>query len=119
MVEHNHIHGVMQVLADGGGVYTLGLQPGTVLRSNYIHDVRRSGTAHGGAPNNGFFLDQGSRGFLLADNVVRQTSGEPVRFHQCERGWHQWRDNHFGDAAAASSAAAEVIRTAGPRSERR
>ena len=119
VVEHNHIHGVMKVLADGGGVYTLGLQPGTVLRSNYIHDVRRSGTAHGGAPNNGFFLDQGSKGFLLEGNVVRETSGEPVRFNQCERGWHRWRDNYFGGAAAASSAVAEVIRKAGPRSARR
>ena len=107
------------LLADGGGIYTLGFQPGTVLRSNYIHDVRRSGTAHGGAPNNGFFLDQGSKGFLLEGNVVRETSGEPVRFNQCERGWHRWRDNYFGSAAAASGAVAEVIRAAGPRSERR
>ncbi|MGC6489061.1 MAG: hypothetical protein ACON4Z_15540, partial [Planctomycetota bacterium] len=104
VVEHNHIHDVMQLLADGGGVYTLGLQPGTVLRQNYVHDVHRSGAAHGGAPNNGFFLDQGSKGYLLEGNVVRATSGAPVRFNLSERGWHQWRGNFFGDAAAVGEA---------------
>ena len=39
LVENNHIHHVMQILSDGGGIYTLGRQPGTVLRGNVIHDV--------------------------------------------------------------------------------
>ena len=115
VVERNHIHDVMKLLADGGGIYTLGLQPGTVLRHNYIHDVHRSGTAHGGAPNNGFFLDQGSKGYLLEANVVRATSGDPVRFNLSERSWHTWRGNFFGDAAAAGAGAAVVVRQAGPR----
>ena len=115
VVEHNHIHDVMQVLADGGGIYTLGLQPGTVLRRNFIHDVRRSGTAHGGAPNNGFFLDQGSKGYLLEANVVRATSGAPVRFNLSERAWHEWRGNFFGEDAASAPGAAVVARQAGPR----
>ncbi len=114
-MERNHIHDVMKLLADGGGIYTLGLQPGTVLRHNYIHDVHRSGTAHGGAPNNGFFLDQGSKGYLLEANVVRATSGDPVRFNLSERSWHTWRGNFFGDAAAAGAGAAVVVRQAGPR----
>jgi len=115
VVEHNHVHDVMQVLADGGGIYTLGLQPGTVLRRNFIHDVRRGPTAHGAAPNNGFFLDQGSKGFLIEGNVVRGASGGPVRFNLCERQWHQWRGNFFSEAAAASAAAQQVCRRAGPR----
>lgn len=119
VVEHNHIHDVMQLLADGGGIYTLGSQPGTVLRHNYIHDVRRSSTAHGGAPNNGFFLDQGSEGYVIEGNVVCRTSGDAVRFNLSEREWHQWRGNFFGDAATAGAAAQEVIRLAGPRAQRR
>lgn len=114
LVEANHIYDVMQKLADGGGIYTLGLQPGTVLRANSIHDVHRSPFAHGGAPNNGFFLDQGSKGFLLENNVVRQTSGEPIRFNQCQRDWHTWSENYLGDQAATSSAAELIIRRAGP-----
>jgi len=101
-VEYNHIYDVMKKLADGGGVYTLGFQPGTVLRGNLIHDVHRSAFAHGGAPNNGFFIDEGSKGFLFESNVVHATSGESVRFNQCQREWHTWKGNAFdGDATAA------------------
>ncbi len=95
VVEYNHIHDVMQKLADGGGIYTLGFQPGTVLRANHIHDVKRTAFAHGGAPNNGFFIDEGSKGFLFEANVVYRTSGGAVRFNQNQREWHTWRDNHF------------------------
>jgi len=49
VVEYNHIYDVMKQLADGGGIYTLGFQPGTTLRGNRIHDVLRSEYAHGGA----------------------------------------------------------------------
>jgi len=98
---------VMKALADGGGIYTLGFQPGTVLRGNLIHDVHRSAYAHGGAPNNGFFIDEGSKGFRFESNVVHRTSGQSVRFNQCQREWHTWNGNAFdGDATAAHIAAA-------------
>ena len=54
-IEHNHIHHVMQELNDGGGIYTLSNQPGTVIRGNHIHDNR-------GSPG-GIYLDEGS-GFI-------------------------------------------------------
>jgi hypothetical protein len=101
IVEHNHIHDVMKLLADGGGIYSLGFQPGTVMRGNLIHDVHRSSVAQGGAPNNGFFVDEGSKGFLFEENVIYGTSGEPVRFNQNQREWHTWKDNQFGIRAAA------------------
>ena len=107
IAEYNHIYDVMKTLADGGGIYTLGFQPGTVLRGNLIHDVHRSAYAHGGAPNNGFFVDEGSKGFLFESNVVHRTSGESVRFNQCQREWHTWKGNAFdGDATPARIAAA-------------
>jgi hypothetical protein len=107
IAEYNHIYDVMKTLADGGGFYTLGFQPGTVLRGNLIHDVHRSAYAHGGAPNNGFFIDEGSKGFLFESNVVHKTSGESARFNQCEREWHTWKGNAFdGEATAARIAEA-------------
>jgi hypothetical protein len=118
VVEYNHIYDVMQKLADGGGVYTLGLQPGTVFRGNYMHDVHRSAFAHGGAPNNGFFIDAGSRGFLFESNVVHATSGGAVRFNQCEQEWHTWKDNAFDEAATPTIIAA-AARQAGPQSPRK
>ncbi len=94
-VEANHIHDVMLRMADGGGVYTLGYQPGTVFRGNLIHDVPRNEYAQG-APNNGFFLDEGSKGFRFEANTVYATAGTPVRLNDCKRQWHEWKDNRFG-----------------------
>ncbi len=115
VIEYNHIYDAMKKLADGGGVYTLGFQPGTVLRGNLIHDVHRSAYAHGGAPNNGFFVDQGSKGFLFESNVVHKTSGESVRFNQCQRDWHTWMGNAFdGDTTAARITEATARAGLGP-----
>jgi len=82
IIECNHIHNVLQKLCDGGCIYTLGLQPGTVLRGNLLHDALRSEAAQG-APNNGIFFDQGSRDFLVQRNDLRHLrrahSFQPVR----------------------------------------
>jgi hypothetical protein len=110
VAEYNHMYDVMKTLADGGGVYTLGFQPGTVLRGNLIHDVHRSAYAHGGAPNNGFFIDEGSKGFLFESNVVHKTSGASVRFNQCQREWHTWKGNAFDAEATADRIAAAAER---------
>ncbi|MCP5518544.1 MAG: right-handed parallel beta-helix repeat-containing protein [Verrucomicrobiales bacterium] len=113
VAEFNHIHHVMQKLADGGGIYTLGYQPGTVLRGNLIHDVPRSAFAHGGAPNNGFFIDEGSKGFLFESNVVYATSGRSVRFNQNQPEGHTWKANAF-DEATTPEAIAEAVTRTGP-----
>lgn len=78
-VERNHIYGVMKVLSDGGGIYTLGLQPGTVLAGNLIHGV----PVHAGrAESDGMFLDEGTTGLLIEGNVIYDIEGPPLRFHQ-------------------------------------
>lgn len=100
VVEYNHIHDVMKMLADGSGIYTLGFQPGTVLRANHIHDIHRSAFAQGGASNNGFFIDEGSKGFLFERNVVYATPGGALRFNSCKSEWHEWKDNLFDVAVA-------------------
>lgn len=103
LVEFNHIHDVTMKLADGAAIYALGYQPGSVLRGNHIYRVLRSSYAHGGAPNNGIYLDEGSKGFLVANNVVYDTSGEPVRLNENKMQWHTWRDNHLGQAAGRAT----------------
>jgi len=98
-IEWNHVHNVMNRLGDGGCIYTLGLQPGTQIRFNHLHDVHRSPLCQA-APNNGMFIDEGSKGFHFERNVIYRTSAEPVRFNQCARDWHTWKDNVEGDIAA-------------------
>lgn len=117
LVEYNDVHDVMKMLADGGGIYTLGLQPGTVLRGNLLYDVHRSAFAHGGAPNNGIFFDQGSKGYLVEGNIIYNTSGDPVRFNQTGPENLDLRENTFGIAPGEPAFPVEAAAKAGPRPE--
>lgn len=76
----NHISSVMLLLGDGGGIYTLGNQPGSMVKGNYIHDIQRS-PLNGASDNNGIYPDQGSSGIAYTENVVHDTASSPVRFH--------------------------------------
>jgi hypothetical protein len=115
LVAYNQIHDCMMRLADGGGIYTLGYQPGTVLRGNWIYDIHRSGYAHGGAPNNGIFFDQGSKGYLVEGQIIYNTSGKPIRFNQCKKEFMTWKGNSFGVKPDQSGFPAEGVKKAGPR----
>lgn len=95
VIEYNHVYDTMKMLADGGCLYTLGYQPGTVIRGNVFHDAHRSKFAHGGAPNNGIFFDQGSKGYHVVGNTIYNTSGKPVRFNQTNNGNMTWENNSF------------------------
>jgi hypothetical protein len=71
-IEHNYVHHVVRgVLSDAGGIYTLGVQPGTVIRNNVFHDI----WPYKGNPAMawGIYFDQGSRGMLVENNVVYHT----------------------------------------------
>ena len=88
LVADNHIHHVMQTLSDGGGIYSLGTQPGSALRGNLIHDVPANA---GRAESNGMFLDQGTGEFVIHQNVIYNIDRSPLRFH---KGWENLvRDN--------------------------
>ena len=89
-VEHNHIHHVMQILSDGGGIYTLGRQPGTVLRGNWIHDVPLNA---GRAESNGMFLDEGTTDMVIENNLIHDIARSPLRFHKAGR--NLVRNNHW------------------------
>ena len=78
-IRQNHIHHVMQVLSDGGGIYTLGRQPGSTLAGNHIHDVPVNA---GRAESNGMFLDEGTDQFTISANLIYRTARSPLRFHQ-------------------------------------
>ncbi len=81
IIEKNHIHHVMQTLSDGAGIYTLGRQPGTVLRMNQIHDVSVNA---GRAESNGIFMDEGTTEILVEKNNIYNIARSPIRFHRAE-----------------------------------
>jgi hypothetical protein len=114
LVRYNHVYDVMKQVCDGGAIYSLGFQPGTVLSRNHLHDVHRSRYAIA-APNNGIFLDQGSKGFLIRENAIYRTAGRPVRHNQNRPEWHTWEDNLLaeGDPPADAAAALERVEAAG------
>jgi len=76
LVELNHVHhiGVLSngdgpVLSDMAAIYTLGAQPGTIIRTNLFHDV--AGLRYGGW---GIYFDEGSTHILAEKNIVYRTT---------------------------------------------
>lgn len=78
-IEGNHIHDIMNILSDGGGIYMLGLQPGSKILYNRIHDVEVNA---GKAESNGMFLDEGITDVLVEGNLVYSIAKSPLRFHR-------------------------------------
>lgn len=60
IVEHNHIHHLGSALGSHSSIYTLGIQPGTVIRNNVVHHCKGYGIG----------LDQASTGIVVEDNLV-------------------------------------------------
>ena len=76
-IEYNHVHRIGQkTLSDLGGMYYLGIQPGTVIRGNRVHDV--SGKEYGGS---GIYLDEGASHMLVEGNRVYDTQGPSFNMH--------------------------------------
>ena len=78
-IAENHIHEVMQIMNDGGGIYILGRQGGSVIEDNTIEDVTIN---VGSAESNGIFMDQGTTGWTVRNNTFRRIARSPLRFHQ-------------------------------------
>ncbi len=88
----NRIHHIGQgVLSDMGGVYTLGDSRGTEEIGNWIHDV--NGYSGSGSPAWGLYTDEGSRGILLASNLVERCRDGAVHQHYGRD--NTWMNNLF------------------------
>lgn len=69
LIEDNLIHHVCTLLADGASIYTLGRQPGTVIRGNVLRDNRKSQFTQEHWQL-GIYLDEGSAEILVENNLL-------------------------------------------------
>ena len=73
IVEFNRIYNLGNgVLSDAGGIYTLGVSPGTVLRNNWLSGLVPYNSQR---MFNGLYLDEGSSHILVEDNIVQRVDG--------------------------------------------
>jgi hypothetical protein len=76
-IEYNHIYQVMQKMHDGGGIYTLSLQPGSAIRWNMLHDNGMPDSPDNAGNNfsakgwpGGIYQDEASGGYEVTGNIV-------------------------------------------------
>lgn len=100
LIEKNLVHDLGHgMLSDMGGIYTLGLHRGTVIRGNVFHDI--SAYNYSGW---GIYLDEGTTDILAEDNLVYRTTHGG--FHQ-----HYGRDNVVRNNIFALGRDAQLRRT--------
>ncbi len=66
IIRYNRIDGFMMMLWDGGGIYTLSKQPGTIIDGNLL--------ANGSQDQGAIYFDNGSTGITACTNVVQHAS---------------------------------------------
>ena len=93
LIAYNRIYDIGQGwLSDMGGIYTLGMQPHTIIRGNVISNVAAD-PGEKGYGGWGIYLDEGSSGILVEQNLVYDCGSQG--FHQHYGKENSIRNNIF------------------------
>ena len=71
VVEFNHVHHIGSLVGSHSSIYTLGIQPGTVVRNNLVHH----------SPGYGLAFDQASTSILAENNLVHHQQAGGLHFN--------------------------------------
>ncbi len=100
IVEFNHVHDLGKgLLSDMGGIYTLGVSPGTIIRNNVFHDIESQ--TYGGW---GIYFDEGTTGVLAENNIAYRCKSNG--FHQ-----HYGKENTVRNNIFALNRDAQIARS--------
>jgi hypothetical protein len=112
-IEYNHIHHVMLRRGDGGGIYTVSHQPGTIIKGNHLHDNKEF--------PGGIYLDEGSGHIEITENLVYDVpqamtynNHAQSRIDTCNE-----HDNYFDIGPDTNDFPDTVVEAAGRKTETR
>lgn len=120
-IEYNCVHHVMQKLHDGGGIYTLSMQPDSKIIGNYVHSngeqpvdpdavfrgevlvynssleehrTKYSKCTHAKGFPGGIYMDEATGGFEVSGNLVHDVT-VPIFYHEMVK--DRFPSNHIHD----------------------
>jgi parallel beta-helix repeat protein len=77
LVQGNYVHDIgRHILCDQGGIYTLGIQQGTIIHGNVIKNIFSYAVFMWG-----IYLDEGSSDLIVSNNVVYNTGWASLFLH--------------------------------------
>lgn len=109
LVLNNMINGLMLVLHDGGGIYNLSANPNSRVTGNVVTAANDL--------NGAVYLDDGSRGFQVNNNVSYNNRGSRVNEHIKGGQFHIVQDNDWSGASSTfQSSSQSIVDAAGRKS---